>query len=101
LGHALKALSVRARQQGRGLVELAAAAGADLIAGESLKAARDLAWDEPSERQRALALMLSTLDAVEQWVMEHTAGGVMPVVRASLEAACQVPAQAVQSTEDD
>src|SRR5207248_5903935 len=43
LGHALrKALGVIARQQGRGLAEVANEAGASLLSGSSLKAALDL-----------------------------------------------------------
>src|SRR3989442_9438585 len=46
LGHALrKALGVIARQQGRGLTEIAEEAGAGLLGGSSLKAALDLDWD--------------------------------------------------------
>ena len=49
LGHALrKALSVIARQQGRGLAAVAQAAGAKLLNGSSLKAALDLDWDNPA-----------------------------------------------------
>ena len=50
LGHALrKAVSVIARQQGRGLAEVAAEAGAELVGGPmSLKAALDLDWDDPA-----------------------------------------------------
>jgi hypothetical protein len=46
LGHALvKAVGVLAAQQGRELAEIAAAAGAELVAGPaSLKAALDLDW---------------------------------------------------------
>ncbi len=51
LGHALrKALSVIARQQGRGLADVASEAGATLVSGSSLKAALDLDWDNPTER---------------------------------------------------
>jgi hypothetical protein len=74
LGHALKkALGVIARQQGRGLAEVAVEAGAPLI-GEagtsagSLKAALDLDWDEPDERALALARVLEALDAVEGYL---------------------------------
>ena len=55
LGHALrKALGVIARQQGWELAHLAHAAGADLLAGPSLKAALDLDWDQPTARDQAL-----------------------------------------------
>ena len=49
LGDALrKALGVICCQQGRGLAEVAEEAGAEALAGSSLKAALD--WDDPSER---------------------------------------------------
>jgi hypothetical protein len=101
LGHALrKAGSVLARQPGRGLAQGATEAGADWIAGASLKAALALDWDEPSARQRALALGLSTVDAVARWGMEHAAGGVLPAVSARVEATRQGQTQDVESTED-
>jgi len=67
LGHALKkALGVIARQQGRGLAEVAEETGAPLLGGTtSLKAALDLDWDEPDGRVLALARVLEALDAVE------------------------------------
>jgi hypothetical protein len=69
LGHALrKALGVIARQQGRGLREIADKAGASLVAGSSLKAALDLDWDDSGARQQALTMILDSLTAVEQWL---------------------------------
>jgi len=69
LGHALrKAVSVLARQQGRGLADTAAEAGASLLAASSLKAALDLDWDEPSARAAALARVLGALEAVEAYL---------------------------------
>jgi hypothetical protein len=69
LGHALrKAVGVIARQQGRGRPEGAAAAGTPLVAGASVKAALDLAWDDPSAQPQALTLSLDALHAVEPWL---------------------------------
>src|SRR5215467_8539041 len=70
LGHALrKALSVIARQQGRGLAEGAAAAGAELVGGPpSLKAALDLDWDDPAAVPQALRAVLAAVAAVEAWL---------------------------------
>lgn len=67
LGHALKkALSVIARQQGRGLTELADEAAVPLLSGEqSLKAALDCDWDDPAARTAALGQVLTALTAVE------------------------------------
>lgn len=51
LGHAVrKAASALARQQGRELADVAAEAGAPVLAGTSLKAALDLDWDDPAAR---------------------------------------------------
>ena len=67
LGHALrKALGVICRQQGRGLAEVAEEAGAEVVAGSSLKAALDLDWDDPAERALALGRILGALEAVEE-----------------------------------
>src|SRR6185436_17203939 len=72
LGHALrKALGVIARQQGRGLAEMAAETGANLVAGASLKAALDLDWDDPAARDQALFLVLSALTGLESWLDMH------------------------------
>jgi hypothetical protein len=60
LGHALrKALGVIARQQGRGLADVAQDAGAEVVAGSSLKAALDLNWDDPAERTSGLGRVLT------------------------------------------
>jgi transposase len=74
LGHALrKALGVLARQQGRGLADVAAEAGAPILGGPSLKAALDLDSDDPAERARALAAVLDALGAVERYLDEPEA----------------------------
>ncbi len=84
VGHAVrKTLSVIARQQGRGLAAMASAAGAKLVTASSLKAALDLDWNDPTEQQRALELVLSTLEAVEGWMAAHPEIGAAPPVRAS------------------
>ena len=105
LGHALrKAVSVIARQQGRGLAEVIQEAGAEILAGASLKAALDLDWDDPAERAAGLRRILGALAAVERWLEAH------PVVAqdaedptpdrvtTSLEVAHQVVAQDVETT---
>lgn len=102
LGHALtKALRVIARQQGRGLAELAAEAGATCLGGPSLKVALDLNWDEPAARQQALETVLAGLEALEQW-MDTLApladGRAQAVIRDSRMAARQVVGQDVERT---
>jgi transposase len=72
LGHALrKALSVIARQQGRGLAAVAEEAGVALLGGSSLKAALDLNWDEPVECAQALTIILTTLETVEAYAAQQ------------------------------
>ncbi|MGO8947042.1 MAG: IS1182 family transposase [Ktedonobacterales bacterium] len=76
VGHALrKALSVVARQQGRGLADVAADAGAAVVGGPvSLKAALDLDWDDPEARTAALGAVLGALDALDAWLAGRPAG---------------------------
>jgi transposase len=101
LGHALrKALGVIARQQGRGLTELAAEAGASLLGGEhSLKAALDRNWDDPLERTAALEQVLAALDTVEQWLEQHAA--VPEEAQAAVGVAEQVRAQDIEALPDN
>lgn len=101
LGHALrKALGVIARQQGRGLADVAAEAGAELVAGSSLKAALDLDWDEPPAREQALRLVLGTLDAVERWLATTPVGHDDPRATDGMAAAHEVRAQDVAMVAD-
>jgi hypothetical protein len=94
LGHALrKAVSVIARKPGRGLAEVAAEAGAELVGGPmSLKAALDLEWDDPVAIPQALRAVLAAVAAVEAWLESPTAPAEAadPVVLASRAAAQQV-----------
>lgn len=100
LGHALrKALGVIARQQGRGLAELATQANASLVGGSSLKAALDRDWDDLEAREEALGLVLKTLSAVERWLDSQPEGFDEPVVQYSMAAAQQVKQQDVEITE--
>lgn len=92
LGHALgKALDVIARQQGRGLAEVAAEAGAEIVAGTSLKAALDLDWDNPQRRQEALVRVLGALEAVEMYL-----DGATTEAKVSVDIARQIESQDVE-----
>jgi len=97
LGHALrKALGVIARQQGRGLAEVATESGAKLVGSLSLKAALDLDWDDPTARDQALGMVLDALAAFEGWLDGHAAVVAdQPQVLVNLAAAEQVRAQDV------
>jgi hypothetical protein len=95
LGHALKkALGVIARQQGRGLAEVAKEAGASVVCGTSLKAALDLDWDDPGERARALVGVLDALGAVEGYLDGGT--GEQKATPVGIETARRVRAQDVE-----
>jgi Transposase DDE domain/Transposase domain (DUF772) len=99
LGHALKkALGVIARRQGRGLAEVATEAGAEVIAGSSLKAELDLDWDDPDERARGLVRVLEALDALEEYLDGGTGEG--EARPAGIETARRVRAQDVEEGAD-
>jgi fructose-specific component phosphotransferase system IIB-like protein len=91
LGHALrKALSVIARQQGRELAAVASEAGAPLVAGSSLKAALDLDWDNPEERQMALVVTLQALTQAERWMAQQSLAAISPTTAASVTESLKV-----------
>lgn len=95
MGHALrKALGVIARQQGRGLTEVAERAGAPMLARSSLKAALDLDWDDPGARDHALGVVLAALDGVERFVSAQP--DAPPAAAESVRVAGQVRAQDVE-----
>ncbi len=97
LGHALRlALSVLARQQGRGLAAVAQEAGAELVAASSLKAALDRNWDAPEERASALGEVLTVLERVEHWLDSHPSN---TTATATLAVAAQVRQQDVEQPE--
>jgi transposase len=97
LGHAVrKALGVVARQQGRGLAAVADEAGADLLAGSSLKAALDRNWDDASERAGALEAVLALVRQVERWLEEQQAAA----AQTALAVAQQVREQDVEQPVD-
>lgn len=101
LGHALrKALGVIARQQGRGLADLAAEAGVPLLDGtRSLKAALDCDWDDPAERTGALVTVLTALETVEHWLAGQE--DAPEAAHAAVAVAEQVRAQDVEALPDN
>lgn len=103
LGHALrKALLVIARNQKQDLATVAKQAGADMVAGSSLKAALDLDWDDPQQRTQALTTILQALSDVESWVEQQTEldENIITQVNQSLEDARQIAAQDIQEESD-
>src|SRR5437660_2836028 len=100
LGQALReAFCVIARQQGRELTEIARDANAVLVAGSSLKAGWARDWDDPTQCEQALGVVLAALAAVERWLEPAPEGHDEPVVALSLTAAKQVQEQDVQVSE--
>lgn len=102
LGHALrKALGVIADQQGWGLAEVAAEAKAEvLVSASSLKAALDRNWDDPQERQEALAVVLAALTAVETWLETQPESKADPGVQSHMQTAQQIKGQDVAVTQE-
>lgn len=99
LGHALhKALSVLARQQGRGLADVAREAGAPELALSSLKAALDIDWDDPVGRVEALGRVLTLVTAVTAYVADQAS--VPAATHAALATAEQARKQDVAQTDD-
>ncbi len=99
VGHALKkVMRMVADQQGRELVEVAVEAGAGLVCGTSLKAALDRDWDQQSQKDEALTLVLNVLRAVETWVQTLQQEDAL-LAQLSLSIAQQVKEQDVQVDE--
>ena len=95
LGHALrKALGVIARQQGRGLAELAAETGTSVATGSSVKAALDLDWDDPAAQATALTAVLAARESLEARA-DAAQSPAPPTLAEPLAAARQVVAQDV------
>jgi hypothetical protein len=70
---------------------VATAASASLVAGTSVKAARELDWEAPRAQHQALTLVLEALKAVEHGLARQPPQVVaVPGVSASLVAAQQV-----------
>lgn len=88
LGHALKkAIGVISSQQGRGLAEVGQDIGVDIVASSSLKAALDLNWDDPDQKNLALGILLDTLELLETFVQAQPENTEHPQVRSALETA--------------
>ena len=66
--HGNQAIRAVADQQEREFAEVARDSGAEVVCGSSLKMALDRDWDQPQEKEEALALVLHMLHTVEAWV---------------------------------
>ncbi len=100
IGHALKkVIRVVADQQGRDVAEVGQEAGATMVCGTSLKAALDRDWDQVSQREEALDLVLHVLRAVETWV-QALPQEEMELAQPSLKIAQHIQAQDVAFDEN-
>ena len=103
LGHALrKALTVIAGEQQQDIADIAAQAGAPMVATSSLKAALDLDWDDPVAKVEALTTILNALSEVETWVQQQTTLEALTLNKAaeSLTVGRQIEAQDVEVSDD-
>jgi hypothetical protein len=75
LGHAVReVLRTVAARTDQEIDAVAQAAGIPLVIGSSLKAALDRDWDDPAQRQQALATLLAQIDSLGRWLRaEHEA----------------------------
>ena len=74
------------------LVDVAKEAGAEVVCEMSLKAALDRDWDQLGQREEALSLVLTVLQAVETWVQTLQQQEAQ-LAQLSLDVAQQVKAQ--------
>jgi hypothetical protein len=100
LGHALKkVIQAVADQQGQEFGEVAKEAGAELMAGPSLKAALDRDWDQPRQKEEALELVLQVLSTVQAWVATLSNPEEQAVTQQGMKIAEQVRDQDVEINE--
>jgi Transposase DDE domain/Transposase domain (DUF772) len=98
LGHAVrKVISVIAAERGREQAEVAVEAGATLVTGSSLKATLDRDWDQPTQQEEALSLVLAMLQQVESWLTSLPQTEQHPKAQQYLEVAKHVKAQNVNA----
>jgi len=101
VGHALrKVMSVIAAQREWELAEVAQEAGAEVVCGSSLKANLDHDWDQTTQKEEALSLVLATLTQVESWLSSLPQAEQHPKAQQYLEVARQVKAQDVEKEQE-
>jgi hypothetical protein len=95
LGHAVRAaLRTVAARTDQTIEAVATAAGIPLVVGTSLKAALDRDWDDPAQRQQALATLLAQIDALRTWLRtEHAAALTRPPLAAQWQTVERLVAQ--------
>src|SRR6266487_3147809 len=93
-------MSVIAAQREWELAEVAQEAGAEVVCGSSLKANLDHDWDQTTQKEEALSLVLATLTQVESWLSSLPQAEQHPKAQQYLEVARQVKAQDVEKEQE-
>ena len=60
-----------AKTLGRSRDEVVEEAGLSVLRGPSIKAALDIDWDDPEQKDEALQVLLAEVDRLESWVKKH------------------------------
>ncbi len=81
------------------LAEVANDIGVGIVATSSLKAALDLNWDDPDQKNLALGIVLDALERLDTFVQTHPTESEHPLLRATLETARQIETQDVEISE--
>ena len=102
LGHALRqAVGLVAHALGTSAAAVVEAAGLTLVGHSSLKAALDLAWGEPSARERALDLVLEAGARWQCWLeQQHPLAMQPPPIKEVMETIAQMITQDTEPTPD-
>ena len=92
IGHAVRdVLRTVAARRGVGVEQAAVDAGIPLVVGSSLKAALDIDWDDPAQKQQALARLLDQVHALDAFLQrEMSAALVTPPLQAQWETVQQI-----------
>ena len=93
-------MSVIAAQREWELAEVAQEVGAEVVCGSSLKANLDRDWDQTTQKEEALSLVLATLTQVESWLGSLPHAEQHPKAQQYLEVARQVKAQDVEKEQE-
>lgn len=73
-------------------------AGAEVLLMPSIKAALDVDWSVPTEKARALSILVEQLDVLEAWVEQHVSSKAMSAVAPHLATLRQIRAQDIDET---
>lgn len=93
LGHAMrKVVEAAAQVRGVGFEELCRSAGVSLLLNGSIKAALDLNWSAPEEKEQALEILTEQITRLIKW-LEHEQLVVAEPLRPYLEAIARVREQ--------